>query len=631
MGRYQKDVVMRGKNFTKAKLDTSINFTKLSVSSCLAIIMLSGCSLNLNSTADVVGEKRLNNKNHSEKAIDNVLLADPKNYKAHFLTALKYDQSSKNSKKYRDLAKVGYKLSFKYNPRFGRALYHLGLLDLEDRNFKSAVQNFLLAINADRGQSDFYYSLSYAALSSNKAYLAKLAFDKGAKIKIPDKMYEIALGALLSHAYPKESKYRDFKGEFQKRFSENAYKKLNQDLKRVSTLRSSGAFRLAINNSVMFEPFEEILSYQKFKNNISSEALNQIQKVAQANPFITGAATSSGASKSNSDMEVKGKTDKTSDKTKRKKMAVVDVIIVQNDTSSGTSTGVNLLDLLSMNFQGKIVSGEWGRSTEWGANPADTLTRTLGSSLALEIPSITYSLNVANQNRSISRMTARPSVLVTEGAESKIFSGAELTIVTDGQLNSSSLTKKVGLSLSVVPTFNDDGTIELKVSTEQSSVSPVSGGNFRQSLQTSSNQASLTAVLRSGETIMVAGGTAARSTGTVSQTPYLNTLPLMGNLFDKQTSSQSQTSLIVFLTLRKRINFFKKETNTISRKEKMNQERYLQKLIKVIFKNKEFKNNRQPIISLQTDESPLLLDTKIYNPARDTTAIREYYELYDPI
>lgn len=622
---------MHPENDTRCKLFASINFNKLSASSCLAIIILGGCSLNPNGETDALGVKSLNNKNYSGKKFETVLLSDPKNYKAHFLTALNYDRSSKSSKKYRDLAKVGYKLSFKYNPRFGRALYHIGLLDLEDRDFKSAVQNFLLAINADRVQSDFYYSLSYAALSSNRPYLAKLSFDKGSKIKIPDKMYEIALGALLSRVYPKEFKYRNFRGDFQKRFSENAYKKLDRDLERVDALRSSGALKLAISNRVFFESFKEILSYQKFTNNVSSKALSQIQKVAQANPFITGAASSNETSKSSSNMKEKAKIDKASDKPKRKKMAVVDVIIVQNDTSSGTSTGVNLLDLLSMNFQGKIVSGEWGRSNQWGASPAETLTRTLGSSLALEIPSITYSLNVANQNRSSSRLTARPSVLVTEGAESKIFSGAELTIVTDGQLNSSSLTKKVGLTLSVVPTFNDDGTTELKISTEQSMVSPITGGTFRQSLQTTSNQASLTAVLRSGETIMVAGGTAARSTGTVSQTPYLNTLPLMGNLFDKQTSSQGQTSLIVFLTLRKRINFFKKETDMISRKEKIDQEQYLQKLIKLLLYNKNDQNSRHPVITLRSDESPLLLDTKIYNPARDAAAIREYYEVYDPI
>ena len=604
---------------------------------------LSGCSVQTASTKNIFKSEN-DNKKHDpvDNSLNAILLADPKNYKAHFLAALAYDKKSNHSRKYRDLARVGYKLSNRYNPRFGNALYHLGLLDIEDAEFNSAIKNFLLAAKNENNRPEFYYSLSYAALSANDIFLAKMSFDKATKIAPPKKQYEIALGVMLSKIFEQESRHVDYLNKFRNKFSDEAFKKIEIDLEKITRLTLPTKIKLT--NSFyknLYTSIDDVMSYEKFDNRIPAEALAEIQKIAQINRFITGDAevvpsaklpekSGKNVKKDENAPEKQKAKNSVGDKNKPKKMAVVDVIIVQNDASSSTISGTNLLDLLSLNFQGKIVSGDWARSTQWRSSPSDTLSRTLGSSMQLEIPSINYSLNIANQQRTTNRLTARPSVLVTEGAESKIFAGAELTIVTDGQLNSQSITKKVGLSLSVTPTFNDDGTVELQVKTEQSDVSPISGGNFRQSLQTTSNQASVNAILKSGETIMIAGGTGARSNGNVSQTPVLHNIPVMGKLFDKQVSSQSQTSLIVFLTLRKHISHFNKISEKVSRHERRAQDLYLKKLLKVIFREEGISSLRQSIVSLGSSDPPLLLDTKIYNPARDSVALQEYYQFYDP-
>lgn len=231
--------------------------------------------------------------------------------------------------------------------------------------------------------------------------------------------------------------------------------------------------------------------------------------------------------------------------------ALVDVVILRRNESRATNHGINLLDALKLQFGGTLLNTTWNRSTDLRSqtDAVDTVARS--RNLLLTIPLITYSLNIANAQSGANTIEARPTLLISDGTVSKIFSGGTLTYASDGQFASNSFTKEVGLSLSVKPDFVNDSLVNLTVATtlEVFSSGPPPG-TFKQTIQTEKSATELSTDLRFGETVIVFGGKTTQNEQAASKTPGLGDVPVLGQAFHARDSRHVENGLLILLTLR---------------------------------------------------------------------------------
>lgn len=103
-----------------------------------------------------------------------------------------------------------------------------------------------------------------------------------------------------------------------------------------------------------------------------------------------------------------------------------------------------------------------------------------------------------------------------------------------------------GVSLTVTPTINRDGTITISMTPVVSSPAP-SGGRFPiingQTIDTISN-------VKDGDTLAIGGLRGKSDATTERRIPLLSRLPLLGKLFGSKSNAKSSTELIIFVTAR---------------------------------------------------------------------------------
>lgn len=233
-------------------------------------------------------------------------------------------------------------------------------------------------------------------------------------------------------------------------------------------------------------------------------------------------------------------------------MAVVDVIVIRRSESTGANTGINLLDTLSLQLGSNLINRNWAKTTDQIDQALSTSTISQTSGLQLTIPTVTYSLNLANARGNSSRIEARPTLLIHDGTEAKVFDGGTLTFATDGQFTSSSETREVGLALSVKPRFLSDDKVNLAVSVTLETFVPTAPvGTFRQAIQTAKSSTAVEADMQFGQTMLVSGGSSTTVTRGNSGTPLARDIPLLGKLFSARSKSRQDNELLVLLSLRR--------------------------------------------------------------------------------
>jgi hypothetical protein len=580
----------------------------------LAILACSGCVLETKS--QLQGDSALvTSQLHSEARA--LLRNNPRDYYGHYLNAKAYEKTAPQTSQTKNLARVGYGISIKLNEKYSPASYRLGLLELGDRNAKDAVMYFLHAANYERFESKYFYALAYASLLSGYRDLSWTSLRKATALSAPKTISELSTAALVSAFAGQKAQSKIFEESFKRIAHQRQYSLLKNDLKRIYHLtqraeNSCCEFSEKIQIAAFGESagvLDKIIELNKTYN-LHRVAENPYLTGGASNSYVTGGAVPAPVVKRNSIQKAGSNSPQIEKKAidtkfKKKKMGIADLIILQVQSENSTTRGLNLLDSLSINFSGDILSANWARNTSWGDTPSNSITRNLASSLALNVASVTYSLNLANDSKTHSKIVARPSLVVVDGEKSNIFSGVELTIVTDGQLNSQSLTKKIGLKLTVVPHFIDNHSAQLDVVSELSSITPgATGGTFRQQLQTSSSQTNVSAIMKFGQTLLIAGGSSRGESSSSSKTPVMGDFLITKPLFNKKTTSQRMFSYVALLTFREQT-----PSMNVAKKIGIEQKNRIKKTILALFPNFK-RSSLGDTLDYLSSRSNIYLETK---------------------
>ncbi len=163
-------------------------------------------------------------------------------------------------------------------------------------------------------------------------------------------------------------------------------------------------------------------------------------------------------------------------------------------------------------------------------------------------------LNAFYENRQ-AVIRSSPKLMVRSGEEARIEVGNEIPVVT-GTTQSTDTTnapitqtvqyRKTGVLLTIKPTVQASGVVDLQVSQELSESTDTSTGeNLTPVINNRKIETALT--LRDGGSVMLAGLISSNRGRGDTGVPLLGDIPWVGNLFKSQSSSENRTELIVMI------------------------------------------------------------------------------------
>nr|CRH05152.1 Conserved outer membrane protein of unknown function. Containing conserved C-terminal domain with Type II secretion system protein [Candidatus Magnetococcus massalia] len=483
----------------------------------------------------------------ANEAFNKALKLDPRSAPVHYLNAMAYHlRGVKGDTKALDLAQQGYQLALKFDPTMVSAHRMLGELHADKGEHKVAIHHFGQAIEMDDQDRDLLWSMARSAYKVGKPDIAAAMVERLDKLKAITTPREKGNASIILAAVGEEKRanalYTTLQEEDQAKSSWR--KRLEQRLQRWQDWYHR----------------EQKVSKERLKR-VDYLPLEGIQK-AQFDGGGFGGDGGGGGGGGGFGGGGGGGGGGGMEPGLPGKSVVVDVVIIRSEETLNTSKGVNLLSGLQLQFGDSNNSvNAWGQSTtreqslDFFDSLNDTSQRTRTITRAINIPAITYTLNIANANNQRNEILARPTIIASSDQTSQFFSGTELNaaaVATGAQGGESiSIEKQIGVKLDVTPRFMEDGRIQLQVYAERTFLkTPSSDVNFTFRVETSKTTVNANVIMRYGETVILSGLSEKEAENARDGVPFLQDLPLLQYGFSRQTGKEFQKSVLILLTPR---------------------------------------------------------------------------------
>jgi pilus assembly protein CpaC len=164
----------------------------------------------------------------------------------------------------------------------------------------------------------------------------------------------------------------------------------------------------------------------------------------------------------------------------------------------------------------------------------------------------------ALQERNLLQILAEPNLITVEGKEATFLAGGSfpfptITTTPTGGATAPVITvqfKPFGVKLEFTPTVTPQGSIDLKVAPEVSSLDFANAVTLQGFLipALSQRRAETEVILKDGESFAIAGLIDNRVIETLSKVPGLGDLPILGKIFRSRSTQKSADELLVVVT-----------------------------------------------------------------------------------
>ncbi|WP_435235717.1 hypothetical protein ACR30L_18580 [Psychromonas sp. PT13] len=223
--------------------------------------------------------------------------------------------------------------------------------------------------------------------------------------------------------------------------------------------------------------------------------------------------------------------------------------------------GQVILDIViaEVTLSDQLTSGvDWSYSS---TGQSDTLDSFLSVNMTNSTGTLSSSIINGNWGATLSylstqsalKVLSKPFLIVKDGESATISSGDDIpTITSTSTSDSDTVTNSVqyvstGIQVSITPTINAKGLINLSV-TMSSSTSSTTSSSSIDSPTITSRSISTNIFTGNGQTVALGGLIQDRNTDGGNKIPWLGDIPLIGNLFKYDSSSRSRTELIMLIT-----------------------------------------------------------------------------------
>jgi general secretion pathway protein D len=223
---------------------------------------------------------------------------------------------------------------------------------------------------------------------------------------------------------------------------------------------------------------------------------------------------------------------------------VIEVVIAEVRRSGDLSLGVGFTasDL-------DETSGEETTASLPGADPGNSFTLTILRTGDIDVDATLSALSSTGNVRILSR----PVIQAQNNQEARILVGSErpfiqssFTTVTNAGVSQEVVQyRAVGTALTILPTINEDGYVNLLLTQEVSSATAET--QFGAPV-ISTREATTQLLARSGQTSVIGGLVDQQTDETSTGIPFLKDIPILGYLFGTRRESITTSELFLFLT-----------------------------------------------------------------------------------
>lgn len=211
----------------------------------------------------------------------------------------------------------------------------------------------------------------------------------------------------------------------------------------------------------------------------------------------------------------------------------------------------NVLKQLGVSIDGKWQMGNMALKAASKFAGAD-LPATLSGAFGGDVLNATIS---ALERSGAMRTLAEPTLTALSGESANFLAGGEVPVATSNTCSPSGCQaqygyKNVGVSLGFKPTVMSEGRISLQVSTEVNEVDKENGVNVQGTIVPAFKTRKMTTTIElpSGGTLMSAGLMQNNSRTSLTGTPGLMDLPIIGTLFRSRDYQRQETELVIIVT-----------------------------------------------------------------------------------
>jgi general secretion pathway protein D len=182
------------------------------------------------------------------------------------------------------------------------------------------------------------------------------------------------------------------------------------------------------------------------------------------------------------------------------------------------------------------------------ANPG-LLVRRLLRFDDLDVRALLRTVSTRNQVKVLST----PEILAMNNREARILVGSKVPFVASSRLGDFSRDQAVqyqdvGTTLTIVPTVNDDDYVSVQILQEVSALTSQTLPSALNAPVITTREASTRAVLRDGQTVVIAGLIGDERFVEQTGIPLLMDIPWLGNLFRRSSVTRNRTELAIFVT-----------------------------------------------------------------------------------
>ena len=222
-----------------------------------------------------------------------------------------------------------------------------------------------------------------------------------------------------------------------------------------------------------------------------------------------------------------------------------------NTQVSGTKTTTTSLaeTLGSAASLGRALTGGSGFNIPiTGVNATGLIVRAIGDDFSATVRALS--------TRGKVEVLSRPSIMARNNQEAVIVVGSEIPFITNSRIDNTGNTintvtyDDIGIILRVTPFITSEGTVEMIVAPEISSLTdqtvPIS--NTVNSPVISKRSAETVVVTPNGKTVVIGGLMQTQRIDSVQKIPILGDIPILGFPFRRTIKSDEKKELMIFLT-----------------------------------------------------------------------------------
>jgi general secretion pathway protein D len=157
-------------------------------------------------------------------------------------------------------------------------------------------------------------------------------------------------------------------------------------------------------------------------------------------------------------------------------------------------------------------------------------------------------------SRSKVRVLSTPELLAMNNREARVLVGSRVPFVASTRLGNdvaidrSVQYENVGTQLTLIPTINEDDYVSVRILQEVSSLTTRTVAAALDAPVIATREASTRAVIRNGQTAVIAGLIGSSEDEIERGVPYLKDIPLLGWLFKSKSVVRNRTELAIFVT-----------------------------------------------------------------------------------